>query len=479
MAEELAQLPTPTLPKGQGRIGFKEAIGVQEPFLKRKAQLQPQVTAAEGDIAKAQQAQAEQRAYGKSVAQEQYGMEQEAAQKAYQEKLEKEPLPAFVPTKDSAQDVAGLFSLIGVIGMLVGGEGKMAGMRAMGAMDGMLKGYREGRADLYKKERNEFEANFKTMLKKHDEFRREMDDAVKLAATNKEAGLAAAELAAVKAGSDIVKAQLRKGDLLGAYKLVDESQKGAQEALRLEGSAREAEARERASERRHRESMEQRDRIAKEQGDLRERLAKVAADVKGKGTTLKPGSKVTEGYVADTILRADVDGLRKDLENPKLQEQIKQYRAEAFLTEESKVLNQMLTSDIPPELQQFLTKVRDIRNNYYLNISGKAVTGGEALRNYGTVPQPGDEPSVMQNKLKGMSDRISDSISLKQQLFGLPELNLRPGSKLNLQPGQDYTSADTGSSVDQERENAKAAIDAGADPVKVKARFKEKTGQEF
>lgn len=479
MAEELAQLPTPTLPKGQGRIGFKEAIGVQEPFLKRKAELQPQITAAEGEIAKAQQAQKEQTAYGKSVAQEQFATEQEAAQQAYQERIEKEPLPAFVPTKDSAQDIAGLFSLIGVIGMLVGGEGKMAGMRAMGAMDGMLKGYREGRNDLYKKERTEFEANFKTMLKKHDEFRREMDDAVKLAATNKEAGLAAAELAAVKAGSPIVQAQLRKGDLLGAYKLVDESQKGAQEALRLEGTAREAEARERASERRHRESMEQRERIAKEQGDLRERLAQIAADAKGKGTTLKPGSKVTEGYVADTILRADVDGLRKDLENPKLQEQIKQYRAEAFLTEESKVLNQMLTSDIPPELQQFLTKVRDIRNNYYLNISGKAVTGGEALRNYGTVPQPGDDPSVMENKLKGMSDRISDSISLKRQLFGLPELSLRPGTKPNLQPGQDYTSFESSSGIDQERENARAAIDAGADPAKVKARFKEKTGQEY
>jgi hypothetical protein len=44
----------------------------------------------------------------------------------------------------------------------------------------------------------------------------------------------------------------------------------------------------------------------------------------------------------------------------------------------------------------------------------------------------------MQNKLSGMSDRIGDSISLKQQLFGLPDLNLRSGSKTNLKPGDDY-----------------------------------------
>jgi len=191
------------------------------------------------------------------------------------------------------------------------------------------------------------------------------------------------------------------------------------------------------AERRFRETMEQRDRIAREQAVLREKLATIAASGKGQGT-LKPGAKVTEGYIADNILKTDVEGLIKDLSNPALQQQIKANRIEAFLTEESKVLNQVLAKEIPPELQQFLTKVRDIRNNYYLNISGKAVTGGEALRNYGTVPQPGDDASVMVNKLNGMSGRISDSILLKQQLFRLPNLTLRPGTKPNLKPGEDY-----------------------------------------
>lgn len=242
MAEEIATLPKPLeLPKA-GRLGFKEALGVQEPFLQRKAEMQPQITAAEGDIAKAKQAQSEVLAGGKMAAQQQFGTEEAAARAAYESKLEAEPLPAFVPTKDTAQDIAGLFSVISVIGMLIGGGGKAAGQRAMGAMNGMLEGYRKGRADLYKKERNEFDANFKTMLQKHQEFRKEMEDAVKLAATNKEAGYAAAELAATKAGSDVVKAQLRKGDLVGAYKLVEESQKGAEEALKLEAKARDAEA---------------------------------------------------------------------------------------------------------------------------------------------------------------------------------------------------------------------------------------------
>ena len=234
-------LPKPVAPTGKGRVGFKESIGISEPFLARKSELQPQISQAEGDIAKAQQEQKEIKSTGEMSAQMRFGQQQEAAMQGYQEKMEREPLPAFIPSKDNAQDIAGLFSVISVVSMLVGGGGKMSGQLALGNMNGMMEGYRKGRKDLYEKERIAFDKNFKAMMQKHAEFRQEMEDAVKLATTNKEEGFRAAELAATKAGSDIVKAQLRKGDLLGAYKLVDESQKGAEHALQMEAKAREQE----------------------------------------------------------------------------------------------------------------------------------------------------------------------------------------------------------------------------------------------
>jgi hypothetical protein len=431
---ETAKLPT------KGRLGLEDALGISRPYQEARAGMLPEISAAESAAEKGKQAQSEILAGGKEKAVQDFATAEKTAKETYQGKLEAEPLPAFIPTKDTAQDIAGLFSVISVIGMAIGGGGKMAAQRAMGAMDGMLKGYRQGRMDLYKQQRNEFDANFKTMIQKHQEFRKEMEDAVKLAATNKEAGFAAAELAATKAGSTPVQAMLRKGELVRANDFVKDLQKADENAFAFVARQRENEIKEEATAKRHKEDMAQRERLAKEQNALREKLAKVAADAKGKdkGTTLKPGAKITEGYVADTILRADVNGLIKDLQNPKLQEQITKYRVKAFLTEEGKVLNQLISGDIPTELQQFLTKVRDIRNNYYLNISGKAVTGGEALRNYGTVPQPGDDFKEMQNKLTGMSGRIGDSITLKQQLFGLPELTLNPGTKPNLKPGDDY-----------------------------------------
>jgi hypothetical protein len=175
----------------------------------------------------------------------------------------------------------------------------------------------------------------------------------------------------------------------------------------------------------------------------KERLDKEAAKNRGSSTTgtgLKPGAKVTEAYVADNQLKTDIEDILKDLKtNPSLVNDLKKYRVEAFLTEEGKVLNQLVSEDIPPNLRQFLTKVRDVRNNYYLNISGKAVTGGEALRSYGTVPQPGDNAAQMIDKLSGMSKRVSQAISIKQQLYGLPSLNLNAGGATSLVPNEDYS----------------------------------------
>jgi hypothetical protein len=42
-----------------------------------------------------------------------------------------------------------------------------------------------------------------------------------------------------------------------------------------------------------------------------------------------------------------------------------------------------------------------------------------------------------------MAKRIDDSIQLKRQLYGLPEINLREGVRTNLIPGQDYSREET------------------------------------
>ena len=284
----LAQpLPEPALSSKQGRIGFAESIGIQSPFLARKASIQKELSKAEGDIAKGQQEQKEIESTGKLSAQMRFGQQQEEAMQGYQEKLEKEPLPAFIPSKDNAQDIAGLFGVISVLSMLVGGSGRMSGQLALGNMNGMMEGYRKGRKDLYEKERSEFDKNFKSMMQKHAEFRQEMEDAIKLAVTNKEEGFRAAELAAVKAGSPIVMAQLRKGDLLGAYKTIDESQQGYEQALQMEQKAREQEEAEK----------------------FRRQQAKIAAEARVEAAREKATAKTDKATQQQFIVQRSVNAL--------------------------------------------------------------------------------------------------------------------------------------------------------------------------
>jgi hypothetical protein len=350
---------------------------------------------------------------------------------------------AFVPTKDTATDLAAMFSLINIVGMLVG---KSDAQRSMFAMNGMLEGYQKGRADLYKREQIEFDKNFKAMQAKVATLEKALTEAMEVKKYDKEKGDLMVTMALAEAESPVLKAMRdRQGDV-AVLENVRKARKDVDTLVGLNNNlAQDANRRADAK-----AAREQQERIARENNraaDERARLAReqalALANAKAQqGGFLKAGAKVAEGYTADVILKNDLQGLTNDLKNPKLIDLLKQYRVEAFFSEKGDYLNQLLSSEIPPELQQFLTKVRDIRNNYYLNISGKAVTGGEALRSYGAVPQPGDDAQGMLNKVGGMAKRIDDSIQLKRQLYGLPEINLREGMRTNLAPGQDYTRND-------------------------------------
>ena len=111
----------------------------------------------------------------------------------------------FVPTKDNAQDLATLFSLIGVVGFAIGSGGKMNAQAALSAMNGMAEGYQKGRQDLYAKELKEFDTRMKQLKGQYDMLDRELKDAFETYKVNREAGLAKAQVAYAKAGADFYK----------------------------------------------------------------------------------------------------------------------------------------------------------------------------------------------------------------------------------------------------------------------------------
>ena len=129
---------------------------------------------------------------------------------------------AFVPTKESAQDIATIFSLTGIIGMAIGGGAKDNAYAAMAGMNGMLEGYKRGRADIYKRERESFDKNLKALQLKVQTLQQELTEAIQLKQQDFKAGETAIEIALAKSGSDLLDLKRKKnGDMAALETVVD------------------------------------------------------------------------------------------------------------------------------------------------------------------------------------------------------------------------------------------------------------------
>lgn len=374
-------------------------------------------------------------------------------QQAFQQRAEQAPLRGeleqkvqqekdffFRPSREDGMQMAALASLIAVVGTSLGKGGKGNAMAALSGLNGMMEGYQKGRDDIFRQEKTAFETNAKALSTQIGNIRKALEDYEKMAVRDRETATLQLRESLAREGADFLAARAERE---GAVRLLPELRRTERqlqaEVSKYQGRAEDARTKAQAAA----EAAKKREDEAKQRAADKEFQIRLAASLrpdKTPSSALKPSAKIQDGYISNSVLIQDLDSLTNQLKNPKIAEGLRQYRVEAFLTEESKVLNQLIESQIPSDLRKFLTEVRDIRNNYYLNTSGKAVTGGEALRNYGTVPQPGDAPEVMLDKISGMRSRVQRVSEIQQKLYGLPDLSSvkLQGMKTILNPGENY-----------------------------------------
>jgi len=194
---------------------------------------------------------------------------------------------AFVPTQATMGEMAAMFSLFGVAGMLIGAGGKGNSQAAMSAMSGMMKGYREGNEDLYKREKATFDENLKVMGQRKDVLSKRLEQIAKLATMDKDA--ADQDLDALLAGerADFYKAYK---DKFGLAKLLELDKEVNKTHDKIFDFAVKEDERVREETRRRQEKLadEQRrkeDKIEAEKRALRDReeFARYAAGLKGGG----------------------------------------------------------------------------------------------------------------------------------------------------------------------------------------------------
>ncbi len=492
-------VPMPKVPKG-GELTMQDVLGVREPFIPKKQKLESQLSQADLAVEEGKQRQKMIEVTGERDVKQRAAKQERTAQEDYQKQLEAEPLPAFIPTKDSAKDIAGLFSMVSVMGMLLGGAGKLNAMQALGAMNGMLEGHQKGRSDLYKKQATEFDKNFKAMTKRHEELRKKMEDAVKLVSVDKEAGMAEAKLAAAESGSDIIKAMVNRGEIVRALQTLNDTVQGREAALKLvlteqdRAATRKAAAdREAAAERRHTADMAQRKELAQ--------LRSEGKTTKG-SQTQQQFENITSADIGNAYFR--INEYLSTSKNGKIPEGSKFLRdkgTQSGIIDAYK--NYLVNKTMPADLQENDAKLLGIAFDVIAaRAFGRAsgVTDSKIAQVVRQLPVEGDAESTKQSKIRILLNQLEEPNKL------LPEEKRKDGASYMKSPVasgvyrtyaekidtgemketeglEDTSSGETSymnqSEIDEERKNAKNALSKGAPENLVKERFRKTTGQEL
>jgi len=149
-------------------------------------------------------------------------IEESKERQAVKDIAEKAKGAAFIPTQDNAQSLATVFALVNIAGFSLGAGGKRNSIGAMSAMNGMLEGYRKGRADLYVKEKDIFEKNVKALQTQYNMLREELEDFTKRADLTYSQKVSGARLAALKNQQTFMAQYIDKVGLPQAIKRIDE-----------------------------------------------------------------------------------------------------------------------------------------------------------------------------------------------------------------------------------------------------------------
>jgi hypothetical protein len=113
------------------------------------------------------------------------------------------PIPEFIPTQETARDIGTLASLLMVAGATLGGKARGGALMAVQSMTGMMNGYRQGRQDLYQRERQNFETGVRQVQAQNQQLQQAFERAQRLAQTDLDAAQRNFRLEAVELGADL------------------------------------------------------------------------------------------------------------------------------------------------------------------------------------------------------------------------------------------------------------------------------------
>jgi hypothetical protein len=201
--------------------------------------------------------------------------------------------PELHPTKQNIQQIATMFSLIGLIGTAMGkGTGRNSAMNALSSMTGMMQGWQAGDQAKWKREVEEFDKNVLEFKNRLETAQRKYNMGLQQLAVDREAAKAEMDIALAELGSPLLKATAARQGYEAAGKALDSLSKDANSVYTKTGA-----------DKRHQEEMAlQKERIGIEERRLNIELKKVGAELGGNATLQNViGKRATTDKIADTI----------------------------------------------------------------------------------------------------------------------------------------------------------------------------------
>jgi hypothetical protein len=295
------------------------------------------------------------------------------------------PAEDFVPTRENAADLTALFGLLAVTTFMSGGSGKYSGMASLNNLSGALDGYRKGKKDLFSQELKNWEKNFQATKDWNDRQNADYKMALETYIKNPVMGMAMFKEAGAKEPDGLINALINRGEI---RKVVETSAQRVKQLGQAEQRLNEIEMK----------------AMFKNASGAAQKGARVTAEVdKGLreaefGLTMfnQIETKLADPKVAKALNNTRF--LRSLLETPKELTPVERYVRTTFYQQ------------LPPEAQELVTLIAGVRNSYYRQISGQAVTGGEAARNFFAVIQPSDNTTEIANKIRVSKPRYADTL---------------------------------------------------------------------
>lgn len=192
--------------------------------------------------------------------------------------------PEFKPSKMELDDYRNLAGMLIGIGALVGGKGKMGAMYSLQALNGMMKGFAEGRRDLFKTEQIQFDKTLKAVDAHNKRIEREFNDAMSIINTDRKTALAKLKVLEAELAGSVLEADLRLNDFGKFRKDLESAIRSGSEALKLIEANRIKD-----QDREMRQRFKEQELMLRQQGlDMRERLAELKVNPE---KNLKPPPK--------------------------------------------------------------------------------------------------------------------------------------------------------------------------------------------